>query len=88
MHRCIRNAEAEDVVLQVIWEYPEAWVASYNTRVFVETGSARHALAGNGPIIIDKTTGAARIGTSTISIDDQVAGEGVMRWTAATIGDS
>jgi hypothetical protein len=33
------------------------WVFFYNARRYVEDGDASYALAGNGPILVDKRTG-------------------------------
>ncbi|KRR17402.1 hypothetical protein CQ14_31425 [Bradyrhizobium lablabi] len=35
-------------------ETAEGWVFFYNSREFVETGDFRDALAGNGPILVDR----------------------------------
>lgn len=34
------------------------WVFFYNARAFLETGDRAYALAGNAPLIVDRTTGA------------------------------
>jgi hypothetical protein len=41
----------DDVVLQRSF----GWVFFYNTKRFLKTKSARDALAGNGPLLVDKT---------------------------------
>lgn len=38
-------------------ETTHAWVFFYNTREYVETGEFSAALAGNGPILVNKITG-------------------------------
>lgn len=47
---------------------------SYNTERSVETGNPRHALAGNGPISVNRRTGAIQVCGTTRSpleyIDD------------------
>jgi Immunity protein 35 len=35
-------------------EVAQGWVFFYNSREFVETGDFRDALAGNGPIFVDR----------------------------------
>ena len=64
----------EEVIVGSVQEFPNDWVIDYNTRTFIETGNASHALAGAGPIIINKTTGELTVGTPTLSIEEQVAG--------------
>jgi len=34
-----------------------AFVFYYNTKAFLDTGNSRHALAGNGPLIVTKADG-------------------------------
>jgi hypothetical protein len=48
--------QVEMVVTDVI-EHPEAWVAYYQSRAYMESGNVGDALAGNGPFVISKTTG-------------------------------
>jgi hypothetical protein len=38
-------------------EEPWCWVFYYNSRAYLETGMISHALAGNGPIVVDKDFG-------------------------------
>lgn len=42
-------------VLTGVEEYESAWAFSYNSRAFVETGELRHALAGNGALVVPKS---------------------------------
>ena len=44
-----------DWVLSGVEEYDSAWAFSYNTREYVETQEVRHALAGNGALVIPKS---------------------------------
>lgn len=39
-------------------EKPFGWVFFYNSKKFVETGVFRYRFAGNGPVIVNKKTGA------------------------------
>ncbi len=77
----VRPGVAEEVVLTTLFEYPDHWVASYDTKAYSETRSVSHALAGNGPIIIDSHTRAAQIGESSRPVEVQVPGDGIGRWT-------
>lgn len=46
-------------------ENSEYWVFYYNTDVFIKTGNLSFALAGNGPILVDKYQGTLyKTGTS------------------------
>jgi hypothetical protein len=70
----VRPGVGEEVVVlpdQTV-ETPRLWVFFYNTRAFVETGSIAHALAGNSPILIDKSTGRASLGRTDTPWEDQV----------------
>jgi hypothetical protein len=71
LDREIRPKVDQEIVLTEVREFPTCWVAGYNTRAYLETGSVSHALAG-GPIIINRRTGNARIGTSAVRAEDQL----------------
>jgi hypothetical protein len=60
-----------EVVSSQIADLPTCWVFGYQTRGWLEDGSISDALAGNGPIIVNKRTGHVRDGTSALPIDDQ-----------------
>lgn len=49
------------------------WWFGYNNRPYVETGVAAHALAGNGPIVIDKVTRDVHHAGSAEGPEDAVA---------------
>lgn len=68
----VRPGVGEDVVITTVSEHPTCWVVGYNTRAFVETGSISHALAGGGPVIVNRKTGRARLGTSALPIEQQL----------------
>jgi hypothetical protein len=44
----------------------EGWLFYYNSKAFIETGNVRDALAGNGPIFVDRN-GAVTVLPSGIS---------------------
>ena len=46
---------AGDWVLSGVEESDSAWAFSYNTREYVESLDERHALAGNGALLIPKS---------------------------------
>lgn len=46
--------------------------AIYNTRKFVDTGSFRDALVGNGPLIINKRTRLVRMGLTGQPVEEQL----------------
>jgi Immunity protein 35 len=64
-----------DIVISELEEFPTCWVAIYNSRKFVDSGSFRDALAGNGPLIISKRTGAVRIGVTSQPVEEQLDGD-------------
>ena len=39
-------------------ETVHAWIFFYNAKRYLETGEFSHALAGNGPILVNKSTSA------------------------------
>jgi hypothetical protein len=68
----IQPAIRIELAISELSEYSTSWVAVYNTKRFLETGSNRDALAGNGPLIINRRTGAVRKGRSALPVEDQL----------------
>lgn len=48
------------------------WVFFYNSRAYLETGSFSHALAGNGPIVVERSTGAVHQLTTARPVEEQL----------------
>jgi hypothetical protein len=48
------------------------WVFFYNSRAYLETGSFSHALTGNGPIVVEKDTGAIHELATARPVDEQL----------------
>ncbi|HEV8652718.1 MAG TPA: YrhB domain-containing protein [Actinomycetes bacterium] len=59
----------ESDVLEEDW----CWVFFYNTRAFYQTGELRESLVGNGPLIIEKATGALRVAGTAHPIEHYLA---------------
>jgi hypothetical protein len=68
----IQPGSATTLVIAALEEFPTCWVAVYNSRKFVESGDFRDALAGNGPLIVNKRTGAVRIGLTSQPVEEQL----------------
>jgi len=68
----LQPALPEELVISSFEEHPRCWIAIYNTRKYIETGRSRFALAGNGPLFIDRETGAIRRGVSGRPVEDQL----------------
>jgi Immunity protein 35 len=68
----IQSKSRYELVLTDVLEFPHCWVVGFNARQFVETGDFRHALAGGGPIIVNRRTGAVRQGVSAKPIEEQL----------------
>jgi hypothetical protein len=51
----------------------EGWLFYYNSKAFIETGNSRDALAGNGPIFVDRS---GVVKTTPTAIPWQVATKG------------
>ncbi len=45
---------------------------TYQTSDFVATGDFTHALAGNGPILVSKLTGAVEVAGTRLPVEDYV----------------
>lgn len=57
--------ESIEMVVTEISELPDAWVAYYQSREYMETGNFSAAVVGNGPFVICKNTGRfAALGTA------------------------
>jgi Immunity protein 35 len=41
-------------------ETARCWVLTYNTEAYLRTGELRDCLVGNGPLLVDKRSGALR----------------------------
>jgi Immunity protein 35 len=68
----IQPRNTADLVIAELEEFPTCWVAIYNSSKFVDSGSFRDALAGNGPLIINKRTRAVRIGLTSQPVEQQL----------------
>jgi immunity protein 35 of polymorphic toxin system len=62
----------QELVLTDLTAYPHCWVVTFNTRRFAETRDLRYSLAGNGPLIVNRRTGAVRQGVSGRPIEEQL----------------
>ena len=61
-----------DVVTTGVREFSTCWVVGFSSRLFLETGEISYALAGGGPIIVNRKTGAARMARSALPVEDQL----------------
>lgn len=62
---------SHELVVTNVTEFDHSWVIVFNTREFVE-GQVQYALAGNGPIIVNKRTGAIRQGIASRPVEEQL----------------
>jgi Immunity protein 35 len=51
------------------------WVLFYNTVAFLRTGELRDCLAGNGPLLVDKRSGALRQAGTAHPVEHYLAGD-------------
>src|SRR5262245_52751651 len=51
---------------------PFGWICFYESRKYLETGEARYALAGNGPIVVNGHDGTAVMLSPLVSLSEQV----------------
>jgi Immunity protein 35 len=68
----IQPRSTADLAVAELEEFTTCWVATYNSRKFIESGSFRDALAGNGPLIINKRTREVRIGLTSLPVEEQL----------------
>jgi hypothetical protein len=57
----VQPGVGEELVTGDVREYKEYWAVDYNTRIYIETGAISHALAGGGPVIVERFSGTARL---------------------------
>ncbi len=50
-------------------ETASAWIFFYNSRRYLETGEIVYALAGNGPVLVNKKTGEVKFYGSLPTVD-------------------
>lgn len=63
----------EDLVLLAhVFETPATLAYIYQTSEFLATGDFTHALAGNGPILVCKLTGAVEIAGTALPVEDYI----------------
>jgi hypothetical protein len=72
--RVSRTVGEELVVLdEHTIEKPYGWIFFYNTRRYVETGDFIYGLGGNGPLVVESSTGRiSRLGTAR-PLEDEIA---------------
>lgn len=61
-----------EVVLTKVLEYEHCWVVGWNSRKYVQSRQIDDALAGGGPIIVNRRTGAVRQGVCWRPAEEQV----------------
>lgn len=63
----------DDLVLMPrSFETPATLAYTYQTSAFVATGDVTHGLAGNGPILVSKLTGAVEVAGTALPVEDYV----------------
>jgi len=67
----VGTSVAGEIVTTGVREFPTCWVVGYQSRVYLETGAFSFALVG-GPIIVNRRTGTARFGASSLPAEDQL----------------
>ena len=68
----IQPGVTEELAISEVREYPTCWIVTYNSRLFIDTGRIRDALAGNSPLIINKRAGVVRVGLTSKRVEDQL----------------
>ena len=62
----------DDLVVTEVQEFEHCFVAFFNSRRFLDSGNLSDALAGNGPLIVNKRTGAVRAAWSGRAWEEQL----------------
>jgi hypothetical protein len=72
IHNGIRPPAGDELVISDLEEFSMCWVAIYNSRRFLDTENISFALAGNGPLIINKLAGTIRVGSTSQPVEEQL----------------
>ncbi len=75
LDRAIRPSVEMDVVTTEVREFETCWAVGWNSSAYVEGGEISSALAGGGPVIVNRRTGEARVGVSALPIEAQLDSE-------------
>jgi hypothetical protein len=51
---------------------PATLAYTYQTSQFLATGDFTHALAGNGPLLVSKVTGAVEVAGTALPVEDYI----------------
>ena len=66
--------DGDEVVLREEYteEHPFGWVFFFNSRRYVETRNLSYALAGNGPLIVDRRDGSIHQMSTAYSLESSI----------------
>lgn len=70
--RIAQQCGEELVLMARPFETPATLAYTYQTSDFVATGEFTHALAGNGPILVSKVTGAVEVVGTALPVEDYI----------------
>jgi len=65
-------AEDEPLMSDEVREEDFGWVFFYGSRRFAETGDFRYAIAGNGPVVVERESGAVLMLGTAFGVDYQL----------------
>jgi hypothetical protein len=68
----VRPTTDDEIVVTTVQAYPTCWIVGYNTKAFVESRSIMDALPGSRPVIVNRETGRARLGTHELPPEQQL----------------
>jgi hypothetical protein len=61
------------LLLEHTIERPFGWVFFYTSRLYRETGELKYALAGNAPVIVDRSSGAVVATGTALPVEHYIA---------------
>lgn len=70
--RIAQQCGEELVLIAGSFETPATVAYTYQTSEFVATGDFTHALAGNGPILVSKVTGAVEVAGAALPVEHYI----------------
>jgi len=83
-----QDAQVVPIALGYVHEYPSAYVFTYNSRTYLETGAIEHALAGSGgPIIVRKQDGALVGVAADVDIEGLLGEAPITEWMRVQDGE-
>jgi hypothetical protein len=68
----VRPHMEEEIAITTVMEFATCWVVHWQSSAFVKSANMLDALAGGGPVIVNRRRGTARQGSSAFPAERQL----------------